>query len=302
MDTVSQVIRQNNILNSYISGPCKPNKFSKTIPCKKDEWPYKKINCANGLNNFQYKCSKLDPNICPKISNSNGNPKFENPPFVKCSYPISAFQNSEDVNLWTSEWGKDYSYNNLIMPSFCQLTSSSCSNSSICSRFTSNDKEGSLCRNWSSKNSDISNNIKNKLCNSSSTSFSTNNNFECLCINRSDDPLYQDIKKSLPQNIPDQCWWKPCINSDIHIIPSNLNSQIICPSNICTLINNIISQNNLVQKYGFNVINSKINCLINSPITQPTILRGWIISIVILIFFLLLFIFIWVYSHQNNKN
>jgi len=121
MSIVSQNLTQTSIIQPYISAPCDDPNVTAPIPCMDEDWAHSNKVCLAGQGPLQYNCSKVDPNLCPKIGNQPNTYMFNSAPNVKCMYDISTFQNAKDINKWVSTWGKDSNYNNTIMPSFCSL-------------------------------------------------------------------------------------------------------------------------------------------------------------------------------------
>mgnify|MGYP006285640963 CR=1 FL=1 len=267
MDEIIQEVSQTSIVSPYISGICKGGMKIKTEKCEKGDWAYGKIKCGNGILPFQYKCSKLDPETCPRIGGNDGNAEFEEAPIVKCKYNISDFEMSEDIENWLSVWGENLNYVTRIMPEFCTKKTNMCPKNPVtseqineCSRLISIDSEGEFCKSWKDKYQNIASETKNRYC----STFNTN---ECLCINREDDPLYKDIQNNLNNDVPDKRWWKPCQdeNEINYLIPENMsNDEEFANDNICIGVNYIINKNNLKQKYQSNEIKERIACNINS--------------------------------------
>lgn len=291
---VSQFVTQDSIHNSYISGPCLASYHGCTLPCHKDDWSYDSLTCAGGLRSSQYKCSKVDPSLCPKINGHTAHAKFDTPPRVKCSYPLNIFNNTKSIKKWKNTWGTDDSYNNMILPNFCRKTSNKCPINPItskpfekCTLFTATDESGNICRDWANNNPTVSDNLKRNICDNSGLA-------DCLCLNRFSDPLYNDIKVHLNPNIPDECWWKPCRNSENYVqLSSNSN---VCPTNICDLIRNIILNYNLDLKYTLSELNAKLNCqfdIYEPPSPNTFALLPWIIAIIVIAILLIFVIVIW---------
>lgn len=268
MENVSQYIDQKSIIDKYISGPCNHYTKSDTIPCMNDDWSYGIIDCGSGFNNNQYRCSKVDPHICPKIGNEKSKTVFDNAPRVKCEYKVSTFKKKEDIDTWIYNWGRDRKFNDVIMPNFCKIESHKCPNEmSECSRFISLDSEGKVCRAWAEHNVKLSNKVKMEIC--------ENGGEECLCINRENDPLYRDIVENLGSEVSEGTqrenslqWWKPCTDNSKYIILEKNNNS--CVDNTSSSSTSILSSKNSSTHKRFSNEDSSSLLLKNSSTHENT--------------------------------
>jgi len=74
---------------------------------------------------------------------------------------------------------------------------------------------------------------------------------ECRCINRTSNPDYNIINKTMTSRIPDGCWWIPCKDTFTYLVPSDvLSGGKDCQATYCgVFLDNIgtstIDQNNI---------------------------------------------------------
>ena len=87
---------------------------------------------------------------------------------------------------------------------------------------------------------------------------------ECGCINRSKDPAYNQLAGKM--NSPDSCWYLPCKNSSINLIPVDLRSPT-CP-NICQVLYDLTNTGNVTISNNTNIITC--NNPPPKPATPPT--------------------------------
>jgi hypothetical protein len=291
MSTVSQNLTQTSILNPYASAPCDDSSITSTLPCAAGDWSYSNRVCLAGQGPMQYNCSTIDTGLCPNIGNRPHMSTFSNPPNVTCTYDIASFQTPNDVNVWIATWGKDYNYNNTIMPYFCSRLSTNCPIDPLmsqkmnkCTQFASTDSSGSLCRDWAKNHPVVADSTMANACLQYDTA-------DCLCEDRQRDPLYVDIERRLPAGIPDSCWWRPCTLPKIYAMNSNNDIDAVCPADICNTVRNIIKTNGLNKKYSSVELEEKIACSISGPTNNTsTSTIVWIIVIITIVILMIIFI------------
>lgn len=184
-------------------------------------------------------------NVGIKYKNFNSTP-------VNCSYPLSSFQTFGDIvnyqnnfEAFPSAEEKAFAQetlNNDILPYFCSLPSLDCPLDPLrpgesvtqtrCSRFTSIDPEGDICRQWAAEFPNLADQVKVQFCHQSENLHTS----ECACINKAYDPLYRTAKKSV--EVPDFCWWTPCANASQFLIPASEKQVTECPDVCGIIINN----------------------------------------------------------------
>lgn len=195
---------------------------------------------------------------------------------IECTYNVNSINTEKEMkafqNIWKDSWKKDkenkkpYDQDNEdgyfnVLNNYCsQIQENNCVDDpntgapmEKCSRkFTVGE---SICSEWyetldkNRRNAFISN-----ICNKDK------NLRECKCIFRTKEPSYNVVSTLLP--VKDECWWKPCQDSSVNLIPYEMvNSE--CPSNICQTI---IKVNKAGHDVKINDITNNITC---SPDTNP---------------------------------
>lgn len=103
---------------------------------------------------------------------------------------------------------------------------------------------------------------------------------ECKCVNRILNPDYNKLKIGNPYS--DACWYIPCANRNQYFIPSEFDSTIKCPQNICQIVYNISEVNDV----DLNHIKNDINCDFSNGgvIPDPTQLPNWIYVVGLVLF------------------
>lgn len=174
---------------------------------------------------------------------------------VTCNYDLDSFQTFEDIlkfqrafittaSAYNPQEGSQI-LNTEIMPSFCSIPSSNCPLDPLkpgesvtlfsCSRFTSTDTEGDMCRTWEEEYPTLADQVKIEFC-SQPNAF---NSSECACINKLYNEEYRALKKNV--NAPDSCWYIPCANSTQFLITSTEilpEPNTSCPDTCGVIINN----------------------------------------------------------------
>jgi hypothetical protein len=112
---------------------------------------------------------------------------------------------------------------------FCSGQSNQCSSlnkTGRCSKLLATDDEGTYCRLMSKAlGKDVENTIIDGYC------FNHPLNHDCKCINRSIYDSYSVAKEK--HQIPDNCWYKPCL--DETILNKDREAKN-CPTNMCNII------------------------------------------------------------------
>jgi len=243
---VTLTTTQTNPFNAYDAGTCNcficPAENSGST-CPNGDWQYATRSCCGGMCSTVAQCSKIDPNVCPKIgsgplSSSLTIPGSVTPDgaSVNCNYGVNQFQTTGDILMWDRIQGKDNQYNSLIMPRFCsqQVTTCPLDRNQIqmpnCSRLLSTGIDGVICRDWQKNNPTRADQIMQDYCSN------TNNLFGCDCVRRTYNLTYRTAKKYI--NATDSCWFKPCQAPTQELIPSDLENPI-CPANYCVGLSTI---------------------------------------------------------------
>lgn len=255
MTTVTGTIQQQSCYEQYSTGNCSCfhcSAWSSYPPCNPD-WQCGSVGGCCVSCPSPPLCSKVNPSVCPVIDDAFlsaewTNPGSDNDGTVTCSYDATKITSINGINTWITTFGQNEEYNNTIMPNFCaipgdtncQVDPDTGKPMANCSRLTATDQFGSLCSNWCllPDNED--------LCDGTMTTYcATNDTPDCGCVSRSNNPAYQEVKPELGAGIPDGCWYIPC--SGGNLVPYMVPSQVIptpglCPQNICTQIENIVSE------------------------------------------------------------
>jgi len=252
--------KQVNAYQPYNSAECTygrctlANPSRAYIPCEAGDAAFTRVTCGIGPlggNNChsQFRCTKMDPAVCPvreavidqrflRDYTSNNQLFNGDPVNTRCTYDVTKITTASQIQELRRGIQGNAEINNVInreiMPTFCSLPSNSCPNGGTCSRFTSTDEEGSLCRAWASSVGPLADTAKLAYC------ANNPNAEECKCINRASDPDY--IKLGLRSLGQDQCWFLPCRNAERYLVPSNLQQPVQCP-NVCQQIYDIVAEN-----------------------------------------------------------
>jgi hypothetical protein len=246
--------------------------------CPTDNWV--SVDSCNDIG--QQTCCPVDSSICPVLAGVNpSNVSFTNPGAcynndstcqVSCVYPLDAFNNVDAVNDYIGNFTLDNSdYNQVLMPAFCSQQVGTCPLDPItgdsqtgCSRFTSTEDDGTICRAWAGLAAN------KQWADASMIQYCRNNpnGSECGCINRNSNPVYNSLKVGNPYN--DGCWWIPCANIQNFLVPSDLQisaeASAACPQYICEQVVNIYNNSDLS---GEN-ISQYINCDFSGATGCPT--------------------------------
>jgi hypothetical protein len=282
------------------------------------DWEYTSVNNGGNFCFFQPVCSQVDQSngTCPQIGGPMGGTIAWNGTanvfsqsqgrLVNCGYDVTAFKTSTDIQNWINVFcpnnvcpppvnGIDNNAAfNLIMENFCpqQAATGHCQAYPIsptsptgicvggltgCSRFSSVDSptntDGSLCRTWAAKNGILANTASSTFC---GANLCAN---DCLCFNRGKvDELYILITMASTTPITDACWFKPCQEEGVYLIPDdqNISGTGHCPSTICQQVINIID--NSSSTINITVAQQSISCNI-TPSGGGTGGQTWVQSI-----------------------
>jgi hypothetical protein len=294
-NTISSTLIQKSIISPY-NYPCDDDTISFTVPCQNGDWDTGAKICKGGHNPDQRNCSKIDRNICPKIGSQSHTASFINAPQVQCTYPLSTFQTSNDIQTYIDAFGNDSNIQSTILPNMCSnITTINCpvdpvtgQTMPVCTLFTSTSSEGMMCDTFSDDNPVAANNIKTNVCIGNTTP-------DCLCQNGAADPLYQDISRNLSVDIPSYCWWKPCTQPNTYVLLStDLTPDFtLCPADTCDMVRGIIKENKLEEKYGTNVLSVKLSCPLSGNSKSTNSLSAgaivWLVVIFIVIIGIVIF-------------
>jgi hypothetical protein len=215
MSTVTGYVTQNS--NSF-NCPLVPNGSC-------NDWA---LNSQQGYSSEN--CCQVDTSLCPVLGGSGvasvsftdvGNCVNNITCEVSCQYQLSDVDNFDAVIDFIDNFGFNDDYNEILMPTFCSQSVTTCPADPItggsqgsCSRFSSIGQDGALCQAWAR------NPNNNNVADSSKTTYCENNptGSECACINRSSNPVYTALKNEPGNEFNDGCWWKPCSNIENFLV------------------------------------------------------------------------------------
>jgi hypothetical protein len=277
----------------YATGNCKTGctQNSKYTPCKPGDIAGPALPDCGSCTTQNF-CYSLDSTICPSFSSgavtgipswtTSDNLEGPNGKSVTCTYNSSSFNNIANVAAWNNAFGTDDSYNLTIMPNFCIQESNSCPNypdipgappdtaqqltsggqiTPICSNFFDTGTAGQLCRAWAQDNPVLAKTAYENYC-------IGHNSPDCSCVNRANNSVYESIKSSSVyaatkmNNFNDGCWYLPCANSGLFLIPSDINPTSDCETQVCQQIQNYIDSGGTI---NVGPTNNSLNCTFNSP-------------------------------------
>lgn len=222
---------------------CNPNIFYcyTTVPCRftggVQDLEVGKASCG-AFCPEQNICLKPDRRECTIGLNSKGEDPLhtatwdERAPNLLCVYDLNKIDTADQLNVYKSKF-PDNQNENTLMAAFCnkRIISPTCARGlkGKCSRYLDRTDEGRLCLDWlASLPRDNQDAIMRDYC-------LNNNTLDCKCINRTNDPGYISLK-SIGNYFSDNCWYKPCTNSEsIYLVPNKLSSSQ-CATNICQQI------------------------------------------------------------------
>ena len=291
---VSGTLKQTEAYLQYQNGDC--SCCSSNDGCPNGDWVLSHTSCGRCCVQTQPVCSVLDSALCPVIGQgasaitwavSNG---ISDQPsaLVKCSYDLAEFKTGTDIgnflngnplNPWQDQTNVTNEYNNVVMPYFCGQQVSTCPADpstgkpmSKCSRFvsTANDGSAAACAEWLTKGLSGASGFDSSSADATMTNYCTKYNTpDCNCVNRASDPVYKLISPTQKGN--DGCWFAPCKNAEIYLIPSTLNTTTVyskqpCPSSCSVNIQNIATDFSVV---SISQIQSKVSCSFVNPTTPP---------------------------------
>lgn len=227
---------------TYVSHDCDPYIFYcyDTVPCGYtggvQDMEVGKSGCPR-LCPDQNVCLKPDRQECSIGLDSKGQDPLlvvtwdERAPNLRCVYDLDRIDRADQLRVFDAKFDTDASVNSL-MGAFCgKHVSAHCADGlkGECSRYLSLDEEGKLCREWlASRPRDGQDAAMRDYC-------LNNDTLDCKCINRTNDPDYIRLK-SLGNYFSDNCWFKPCSNSEsIYLVPNRVSSAQ-CATNVCQQI------------------------------------------------------------------
>ena len=318
MSNFSQILIQKNQVSTYSPGSntCKAgtcDSSTKVQTCRNCDWHYADVTCAIGCPN-QPLCSELDKNTCPAFGESlvsaewntgiNGTCPVN--PEVKCIYDSSKFT-FNDIVAYKSQFCENNSctgnsnFNSILMPEFCMQTDKVCpAPLKTCPEILSNTTAGEACNSWSTNNPKIFDSTIKSFCSDSSQSV-------CLCVNKNSDPVFTYINKNLNPKFSPGCWYIPCTDPNVQLVPTEDITSGCNQTEMCTNINNIIRTvpTNLTKAQ----LSAKINCNnLADPIpldptdgasTGTSFMSSWIFWIILII--VIIFIIVIIIIGLNRK-
>lgn len=242
--------------DTYVSGPCKCGKcsaYTKYRPCQLykgvKDWNVGDVKCCGGFCTSQDRCAKIDLTQCSIGNSSTGKPPLADvswngkAPAVRCKFALKDIDSYRQVNNYINKFG----INDQLMGNFCGQMVSQCPNKGNCSRLKSTAPGANLCRNWYEKQPAASkDSFMQNYCINTKT-------YDCNCVNRSDDPIYQELKQA--KVINDGCWYTPCANPSKFFVPSQLLHPK-CPKNVCDIIFQFIKD----KRIDIDDVKNEINC------------------------------------------
>jgi hypothetical protein len=189
--------------------------------------------------------------LCPSLSQGTVSEKYTftpigSPyPIVTCTYSpdtVTPDLTDEDIDIWentfiTGRNAVDYqeantTLNEQILPVFCSGITTSCrpdpltdTTPETCSRLI--DISNLTCPLWSVTHTTQTDSIMNSYCDTFPSAY------ECECINRNLNPVYNALGTGLNES-QDHCWFIPCSNKDIYLIPST-KPEGPCPD-VCGVV------------------------------------------------------------------
>lgn len=212
-------------------------------------------------------CLKPDKNECNIGLDSKGNdPLFdvewdEKAPKLKCVYDLDNIDKIDQIEIYKSKFPNNHNVDTII-GSFCgKRTSSNCPKelNGECSRYLSLGDDGKLCRLWLADQSESRQDaLMRDYCLHNDTE-------DCKCIKRNSDPSYNKIK-ALGNYFSDNCWYRPCSNSEsVYLVPNKV-SEHTCATNVCQQIIDAHADGDVDISNNIN----QINCTFNpGDIKQP---------------------------------
>lgn len=251
----------------YQSYECNPYFFYcyNTMPCGKTvgvpDLEIGKVSCRSTCPE-QNMCVRPDRKECYIGKSSDGNDPLlavywdQKAPNLLCAYNLDHIDKVDQLRVYATKF-KDTPYIDTMMGAFCgKKVFRDCAPGlqrdgkyHECSRYLTTNEEGKMCRDWlASLPRDRQDALMRNYCLSNDT-------LDCKCINRSTDPEYNKMK-SLTNYFSDNCWYKPCSNSEsIYLVPNRL-TEGQCATNVCQQIIDAHAQGNITIEGN----TSQINC------------------------------------------
>lgn len=238
-------------------------------------------HCLDGDWELNGRCVGLYEGTCPNVGNSSPiKTNWTHPQAnsgsdggqITCTYDIGTFTNiNSAANTWlTTNWIDQNQaiagYNSIFMPYYCPQQVTLCpSGMDNCSRFVSTGDGGDACRTWATTSwkktspykADNADTAMVNYCDKYKTS-------DCACLNRKEDPLYQQVTKTGYHFGDAQCWWKPCqTNGTLKdtLVTSGLATK--CTTNVCAQFQNFTTTQLASIKQS--QISQKISCNLPTP-------------------------------------
>lgn len=210
-------------------------------------------------------CLKPDREECAIGLDSKGNdPLFdvqwdEKAPKLKCVYDLDNIDRIDQIEVYKSKFPNNHNVDTMI-GSFCGKRASACSDGlkGECSGYLSSGDKGDMCRLWLADQSvSRQDALMRDYCLHNDTE-------DCKCIRRNEDPAYNKIK-ALGNYFSDNCWYKPCSNSEtIYLVPNKV-SDGTCATNVCQQIIDAHAEGEVDITNNVN----KINCTFNPGDIKP---------------------------------
>jgi hypothetical protein len=246
------------------------------------------------VSNSSFSAASSSPNLSVQYDPNNNQNTY---PEIECTYDTSQFKSATDVakfNLFAgtslnintqsnnannnSTNNNTQNSNNALMSSFCLNKVTTCPINPItnlkmasCSRFTSTENDGNMCRDWINSQPD-KDQILSSFCSQNATE-------DCGCYLRNTNEIYKKISSNF-QNVADNCWFKPCASSAFLIPQSLSDNKVVCPDksgpdfNYCFRLNS--DEKNMT------------TCPTSSPSSSNVVLISFLVFLIILFLLLIL--------------
>lgn len=204
--------------------------------CLPNEWA-----CESDYGNVV--CSSVNVSLCPIISSYSVQARFvnqsttmpTNSTHVECTYTAINNDNTtfteQEAHQWLRTFGPNSSWTDEIMPDFCSHPGNPATcpidpmtgfQLRTCSRFTTTDTTGRLCRDYVKNSPNNATKTQEEFCKSTNTP-------DCLCLNRERNTQYQQISSQV--DFDDESWYQPCRDPVHYVVTDDIANR----ANIATI-------------------------------------------------------------------
>jgi hypothetical protein len=214
------------------------------------DWGYR-VHTHGAFNNeYTVYCSKEDTTLCgsgdSNLSGALSSVTWASPgdegskrPTVNCNYDATKLTGSAALAFY-NRFGNGNASFNTAMRTLCQqpaTSNSQCNDvSRPCSKFTASGPDCDVCRALFPAAGAERDSMVKSLC------ADYPGLQDCACINRTNDPMYNVVKPTMP--FIDGCWYAPCANTATNLVPTDVVASN-CPSNICGNLIGAITNNTI---------------------------------------------------------